>query len=232
MRVPLLFLVLSVIIPLPAFSQGGKKDFKKFLSYFQESKLPLCEDYESHEELWDSTEIYLSMTLPDDTVIAEEYDTIVRYVPEPRGLVPNDSADALPSAYYDLFLGKEIDSTIRELYYVYEEMKYLVFPLHAVMADSFAAVTVEVQFRPRFSVESKKYLVTYDKKGRLLDMLEIALYEFAGTGIDDYGRRVPWFYTMPGCIDKDWKVVLHDNTYNNPVKWYQVTPGGKIVDLK
>lgn len=234
MRLVRLLLVFIVFSPLVALSQGRKSaaEFKAFLSHFEKANLPLCEDYEGYKELSDSTPIYRRMTLKGDTEIAEENDTIVSYMMEPRGIAPKNSAAMLPSKYYDSFLKSELDATFRSLYYIDSTTEYLVFPLNRLVADSFVAVTVEIQFRARFSVESKKYFVTLDNDGRLVDLLEIAAYAFGGSSVDDHDNRIPWFYTMLGCVDKDWKLILHDNNYSSPVKWYQVSGGGIIMDLK
>lgn len=204
--------------------------FKGFLSHFEKAKLPLCENYDDYEQQSDSAPITLSMTLPEDTEIAEEDDTIVGYeVNEHAGVVPKDSADIIPAVYYSCFLQKAIDSAF-EANHKNAGLDYLAFPLSMIKSDSFTAITVEFQY-VSFSRESIKYLVAFDRSGQVLDLLEIASYEYGGSYTDDYGRRGSWFPIKTGCIDRKWELTIEDDAGQSDGK-YKITSGGKIVALK
>lgn len=224
-------LLLFCLSSLTAFGQtaGSGKDFRKFLSYFEKAKLPLCEDYSGYGELYDSSEVYASDTITGDTEIAEENDTIIDYVVESAGIALKDSAGTLPAAYYSRFLEKAIDSVFTAGYRD-TGLYYFVFPLRMIKAGSFTAITVEFQYYLSLG-GSFKYLVTLDKAGRVLGLLEIASYEFAGTGIDDYGGRVPRFPLKTGCIDEKWELTVNDES-NGSKERYKVTPAGKIIALE
>ncbi|HRJ37891.1 MAG TPA: hypothetical protein PK798_03820, partial [Flavobacteriales bacterium] len=74
---------------------------------------------------------------------------------------------------------------------------------------------------------SQKYLCTFDKAGKLISKMTIALYHRSGTYANDDGGRSPFWASSEGCIGEDLSV--HVDAGGNGKQSYQIHQDGKIT---
>lgn len=206
--------------------------FKGFLSHFEKASLPFCESYDEYDQVLDSAPVFLSTTLPKDSEIAEENDTIVKYLVYHAGIILRDSTGLLPTKYYARFLKALMDDILTE---IREEPtgNYPIFPLHVLNADSFVAITVEYQYDGREAGESLIYMVTFDKAGNPIGLWEIASSQYGDSYTDDHGRRGSWFLVQTGCIDRNWELTISSENDMLPQEKFRITSAGQVekVDM-